>query len=267
MRIVRSVLLCGFLLLTLGPFVWLVVSAFKTNKELFSEPFGLPDKWMIGNFAAVFDAVPMTKYFANSVFIALAATVITLLVATLAAYILTFRFRNKGVWIGLATVGILIPVNAFMVPYYYIVNWMGLYDSLLGLALVYTGMMLPFTFLIIKNYMDSVPHELKEAAYMDGASIHVCFRKIMLPVSYPSIVTASIFLIINAWNELLFANLLTQSEANRTVQVAVRFFMSSFFSDFPKAFAAMVITIVPTIIVYSLLSEKIIGGLTAGAVK
>ncbi|MNW35887.1 Inner membrane ABC transporter permease protein YcjP [compost metagenome] len=267
MRIIRSVCLGIFLLIAIGPLGWLVISSLKTNRDFFATPFGFPEVWQLQNYSIVFSSVSFGRYFANSIFTAIGSITLTLIAVLMAAYILTFRFRGKAFWIGFATVGILIPTNAFMVPYYYIINWIGLYDSLIGLSLVYTGMMLPFTFLIIKNYMDTVPHELREAAYIDGASIHVTFIRVIVPVSMPSIVTASIFLFINAWNELLFANLLTQSESTRTLQVAVRHFLSSFFSDYPKAFAAMAITIIPTVIVYSLLSERIIGGLTAGAVK
>jgi raffinose/stachyose/melibiose transport system permease protein len=267
MRFFRSLILTGFLLITFGPFLWLTISSLKINRELFANPFGLPEKWMISNYVSVFSSVPIPRYFINSLYVSVLSTLITLAVASLAAYIFTFRFKGKTGWILLVTIGILIPTNAFMVPYYYIINWLGFYDSLVGVSLIYTGMMLPFTLIIIKNYMDSLPHEMKEAAYIDGASIHRCFFSIVLPVSTPSLFTAAIFLIISAWNELLFANLLTQSEGNRTLQVAIRFFLSQFHTDYPKAFAAMMIVIMPTVIIYSLLSEKIIGGLTAGAVK
>ncbi len=267
MKLIRNPILILYMMLTLGPFLWLTISSFKSNRELFAEPFGLPEVWRLENYLSVFGSMPIPRYFLNSIWVSGLATVLTLLVATLAAYILTFRFKGKNFWVLFVTIGILIPTNAFMVPYYYTVNRMGLYDSLVGVALVYTGMMLPFTFIIIKNYMDAIPHELKEAAYMDGAGLHRCFFSIMLPVSYPSMFTAAIFLIINAWNELLFANLLTQSEMNRTLQVAIRFFLSQFHTDYPKAFAAMMIVILPTVLMYSLFSERIIGGLTAGAVK
>ncbi|MGG6312116.1 carbohydrate ABC transporter permease [Paenibacillus macerans] len=267
MRIFKWPVIGIFSILMIVPFLWLIMASFKTNKDLFADPFGLPQHWVLDNYASVLSKHPMPTYFFNSVFVAVVSTVLALLLATLASYIFTYRFKWKSGWVLFVTLGILIPTNAFMVPYYYIVNWLGFYDSLFGVALVYAGISLPLSVMIIKNYMDTIPHEILEAAFIDGASVHTSFRKVILPISYPGIVTASIFLIINAWNELLFANLLTQSEGTRTLQVAIRFFLTTFQADYPQAFAAMVVAILPTVIAYAFLSEKIIGGLTAGAVK
>ena len=115
--------------------------------------------------------------------------------------------------------------------------------------------------------MDTIPLELLESAQIDGATSGQAFRRIILPVSKPGIVTACVFLVINSWNELLFANLLNQSDSSRTIQVAIRSFLTTFDANYAYAFAAMVISILPTIIIYALLTDKIIGGMTAGAVK
>lgn len=160
-----------------------------------------------------------------------------------------------------------IPTNAFMVPYYVMINKIGLYDNVLGIALVYAGVNLPMSFMVIKGYMDTIPGELLESAKIDGATAGQSFWKIILPVSKPGIVTACIFLVINSWNELLFANLLNQSDSSRTIQVAIRSFLTTFEANYAYAFAAMVISILPTIIIYALLTDRIIGGMTAGAVK
>ncbi|CAM3390064.1 carbohydrate ABC transporter permease [Marinicrinis lubricantis] len=267
MKWIKWFVLTAFTCITVVPLLWLLMASFKTNKELFRDPFGLPTEWMYDNYASVFDSHPIPLYFYNSVFVAVISTVIALIVSTLASYIFIYHFKWKNQWLLLLTFGILIPTNAFMVPYYFIVDWLGLYDTLFGVALVYAGVSLPLSVIIIKTYMDTIPYEIVEASFIDGASIHKTFSRVILPISYPGIVTASIFLMITAWNELLFANLLTQSETTRTLQVAIRFFLSTFNANYPYAFAAMIIAILPTILVYTFLSEKIIGGLTAGAVK
>ncbi|WP_019636167.1 carbohydrate ABC transporter permease [Paenibacillus fonticola] len=256
-----------FLLVTMVPFLWLILASFKTNQELFAAPFSFPKRWMIENYEAVLSSHPIPHYFFNSIFIAIVSTLLGVIVATLVSYAFMYTFKFKSGWLLLITFGIFIPTNAFIVPYYFIVNWLGLYDTLLGVALVYAGVSLPLSVLIVKTYMDSIQHEILEASFIDGASVHRTFFQVILPVSYPGMTTASIFLMITAWNELLFASLLTQSEATRTLQVAIRFFLTTFSANYPVAFAAMVIAIIPTIVIYSLLSEKIIGGLTAGAVK
>ncbi|PZE21614.1 carbohydrate ABC transporter permease [Paenibacillus xerothermodurans] len=267
MRLIKWCVIVGFTAIMVVPFLWLATASFKTNRDLFSNPFGLPAKWVTTNYEAVLSAHPFALYLYNSTFVAVVSTILALVAAALASYIFNYMFKWKSGWFIFLTLGVLIPTNAFMVPYYYIVNWLGLYDQLFGVALVYAGVSLPLSVFIIKNYMDSIPYEITEAAFIDGAGIHANFWQIILPVSYPGIVTASIFLMITAWNELLFANLLTQSEGTRTLQVAIRFFLTTFQANYPQAFAAMIIAIVPTVVVYVCLSEKIIGGLTAGAVK
>jgi raffinose/stachyose/melibiose transport system permease protein len=267
MKLVRYVIIFLFLLVTIVPFLWLVMASFKVNQELFASPFKLPEVWQWENYRNVLSAHPIPLYFLNSLIIAVVSTVIGVAVATLVSYAFMYSFKFKPGWMLLITFGIFIPTNAFIVPYYFLVNWLGLYDTLFGVALVYAGVSLPLSILIVKTYMDSIQKEMLEASFIDGASIHRTFFRVILPISYPGMTTAGIFLMITAWNELLFATLLTQSEANRTLQVAIRFFLTTFSANYSLAFAAMVITVIPTIIIYSLLSEKIIGGLTAGAVK
>lgn len=265
--LLRWVVIVLFLVVTIVPFIWLVLASFKSNAELFAAPFKLPDRWLADNYRSVLESHPIPSYFLHSLILAVGSTVLAVAIATLVAYAFMYKFRMKSGLLLLITFGIFIPTNAFLVPYYFIVNWAGLYDTLLGVILVYAGVSLPLSILIVKTYMDSIQHELLEAAAIDGAGVHRTFARIILPISYPGMTTASIFLMITAWNELLFANLLTQSEATRTLQVAIRFFLSTFSANYPVAFAAMVIAVLPTIVIYSLLSEKIIGGLTAGAVK
>lgn len=267
MKGLRWIFIVLFMIITLVPFMWLILASFKTNQELFSAPFKLPKKWMFENYESVLTSHPIPHYFFNSMFIAIVSTLLAVMISTLVAYAFMYTFKFKSGWLLVITFGIFIPTNAFIVPYYFIVNWLGLYDTLLGVALVYAGVSLPLSVLIVKTYMDSIQKEILEASFIDGASVHRTFFSVILPVSYPGMTTAGIFLMITAWNELLFASLLTQSEATRTLQVAIRFFLTTFSADYPVAFAAMVIAVIPTIVIYSLLSEKIIGGLTAGAVK
>ncbi|WP_419875883.1 carbohydrate ABC transporter permease [Candidatus Pristimantibacillus sp. PTI5] len=263
----RWIIISLFLLITIVPFLWLILASFKTNQELFSSPFKLPEKWMWENYESVLSNHPIPSYFFNSIWIAILSTIIAVAIATMVSYGFMYKFKYKQGWLLLITFGIFIPTNAFIVPYYFIVNGLGLYDTRFGVALVYAGVSLPLSILIVKTYMDSIQKEMLEASFIDGASVHRTFLSVILPISYPGMTTASIFLMITAWNELLFASLLTQSEGTRTLQVAIRFFLSTFSANYPVAFAAMVIAVLPTIVIYSLLSEKIIGGLTAGAVK
>lgn len=249
------------------PFIWLVISSLRPNADLFNEPFSIPKTLSLDNFRAVSESQPMMLFFKNSVMVAGIATLISISAATLAAYAMMGGFSIKKILKAVFFMCLFIPTNAFMVPYYVMINKIGLYDSILGIALVYAGVNFPMSFMVIKGYMDTIPYELLESAKIDGASVGQIFGRIVLPMSKPGIVTACVFLVINSWNELLFANLLNQSDSSRTIQVAIRSFLTTFEANYAYAFAAMVLSILPTIIIYVFLTDRIIDGMTAGAVK
>lgn len=266
-RLVRWGILAVFTVITLVPFAWLTLSSFKTNAELFGSPFSLPANWSLSNYAEAFAAHPMPVYFRNSIIAAGGSTLLAIFAASLAAYALLHVFRLRRVVYVYLVFGLFLPVSALMAPVFFIVHFLGLYNSPLALVLVYAAISLPLSFLVVKGYMDSIPEEILEAAVIDGASFFGRFRLIVLPLALPGIATAAIFLLITAWNELLFARLLTQDEASQTVQVGIRYFLTTYAADYPLAFAATVSAILPTILVYIFLSDRVVEGMTAGAVK
>jgi raffinose/stachyose/melibiose transport system permease protein len=266
-RIVRWVVLVVFTAITLVPLVWLVVSSFKTNSELFANPFGLPAEWSFDNYARALAAHPLPVYLRNSLLAAAGSALLIIVAASMASYALLHRFRLSKVTFGFLMFGILLPVNALMTPVFFIVNILGLYNSILGLVLVYAGLFFPLGFLIVKTYMDTTPPEILEAARIDGAGFHAIFARIVMPLTAPGAVTAGIFLLITAFNELLFASLLTKDEASQTIQVGVRYFLTTYSADYPLAFAATVISIAPTVVVYIILSDRIVAAMTAGSLK
>lgn len=227
------------------PFIWLVISSFRPNADLFTEPFSIPKTLSVDNFRAVLESQPMLLYFRNTVMIALIATFLSISSATLAAYGMMGYFFSRKILTAVFFMCLFIPTNAFLVPYYVMINKIGLYDSVMGIALVYAGVNFPMSFMVIKGYMDTIPYELLESAKIDGATTGQIFKRIILPMSKPGIVTACVFLVINSWNELLFANLLNQSDSSRTIQVAIRSFLTTFEANYAYAFAAMVLSILP----------------------
>jgi len=267
MRVFRWFVLLVFLVLLLVPFVWLILTSFRTSSELFSAPFGLPSRWSLDNYIASFSVHPLQIYFRNSFVVAILSTLLTLATSVLASYALLHRFRLNRAALVFLIFGLLVPTSAFMVPIFFIIHWLGLYNTWWGLVLTYAGFSFPLSLLIIKTYMDTIPHELLEAARIDGASFHRCFLDVILPVTVPGIVTAAIFLFITAWNELLFANLLTQDAKAMTVQVGIRYFVTTYAANYPEAFAATVMAIIPPIVLYVLLIDRVIEGMTAGALK
>ncbi|WP_306205245.1 carbohydrate ABC transporter permease [Actinoplanes sp. RD1] len=266
-RSVRWPVLGIFSVLTVVPFLWLLMSSLKTSEEIFADPFGLPGSFSLGNFTGAWEAHPLGRFLLNSVVVAVVATALIIVASLLAAYALMYRFRISRAVLAFLVFGLLLPVNALLVPIFYVINDLRLYNSVWGVALTYAGIFFPTGFLIIKGYMDTTPEEILEAARMDGASFHRVFRSVVAPLTVPGVVTAAIFLLITTWNELLFATVLTQDEQAQTVQVGVRFFLTTYAANYPQAFAATVMSILPTILVYVVLSNRVIGGMTAGSLK
>lgn len=267
-RVGKWLVLTFFFLFTFVPLLWLVLTSFKTNLELQTNPFGLPEVWQFRNYIKAFEMSGLAILFRNSVIVSAASTALALLVTSMAAFVFArekFLFRQP--LLSLILAGVLVPTIALMAPYFRLINSLGVYDTLFALILTYTAINLPISTFLMHGFMRSIPFELEEAAVIDGASFYQRFWKIILPLSRIGLVTAGTFIFLFGWNEFIYALLLTSRMSARTLQLGIRFFVSQFFTDYTSMFAAIVITIIPSITVYILFHEKIIKGLTSGALK
>ena len=269
LAILRWILIIFFAVYTLFPLIWLVISSLKTNFEfLAGSPFALPAKPQWINYTNALTVAGLGRMLFNSVFVGLSATVVNIIVASMGAYCISrFRFKGRERIFTLFTAGILVPLNALMVPYFVIITKLGLINTYGGMILLYTAIGIPMSTFLIRGLMDSIPMELEEAAYIDGCGFYARFFHIILPLSRTGIVTAATFEFLTCWNEFVFANLLVSSEKLRTIQVGIRYFTNQFSTDYVSMYAAIVISIVPSIIGYILFQEQIIAGMTSGAVK
>lgn len=269
LAILRWILIIFFAVYTLFPLIWLVISSLKTNFEfLAGSPFALPAKPQWSNYVNALTVAGLGRMLFNSVFVGLSATVVNIIVASMGAYCISrFRFRGRERIFTLFTAGILVPLNALMVPYFVIITKLGLINTYGGMILLYTAIGIPMSTFLIRGLMDSIPMELEEAAYIDGCGFYARFFHIILPLSRTGIVTAATFEFLTCWNEFVFANLLVSSEKLRTIQVGIRYFTNQFSTDYVSMYAAIVISIIPSIVGYVLFQEQIIAGMTSGAVK
>ena len=269
LAILRWILILFFAAYTLFPLIWLVVSSLKTNFEfLAGSPFALPARPQWVNYTNALTVAGLGRMLFNSVFVGLSATVVNIIVASMGAYCISrFRFKGREKIFTLFTAGILVPLNALMVPYFVIITKLGLINTYGGMILLYTAIGIPMSTFLIRGLMDSIPMELEAAAYIDGCGFYARFFHIILPLSRTGIVTAATFEFLTCWNEFVFANLLVSSEKLRTIQVGIRYFTNQFSTDYVSMYAAIVISIVPSIIGYILFQEQIIAGMTSGAVK
>ncbi len=267
-QLIKWILILFFAIYALFPLLWLVISSFKTNAELLDNPFSLPEVWQIQNYINAIEVSGIGRMMINSVAISLIATLLNVLISAMMGYCLS-RFSFKGrdsVYMALSA-GILIPLNALMIPYFVIINKIGIYDNLLALILIYTSIGLPISTFLIKSFMQSIPKEMEDAATIDGCGFVGIFTKIILPLSKPGLMTAATLNFLNCWNEFVYANLMISSNDNKTLQLGIKYFTNQFTTDYVSMYAAIVISIVPCIIAYVLFQKQIVRGLVTGAVK
>ncbi len=268
LKIVKWILILFFAFYTLFPLIWLFITSLKTNAEYFDNPFTLPAVPQIQNYVNAFTQANLGRMIVNSITVSLAGTFLNVMAAAMAAYAISrFAFKGKEALFALISAGVMVPLNALMVPYFTIFSKAGMLDSLNSLRILYAAIGLPISIFIIRGFMDSFPREIEEAAYIDGCGFYGRFFRLVLPLSKTGIVTAATFEFLTCWNEFVYANLLTSSPATKTIQIGVRYFTNQFTTDYVSMYAAIVIAIIPSVVGYVLFQEQIISGLTAGAVK
>ncbi|MFR1803892.1 MAG: carbohydrate ABC transporter permease, partial [Faecalispora jeddahensis] len=257
-----------FAVYTLFPLLWLLITSLKTNAEYFNNPFSFPAVPQFQNYINAFSQANLGQMIWNSVTVAVIATVANVFVAAMASYAISrFDFKGKEIFFTIFSAGVMVPLNALMVPYFTIFSRIGLLDSMNALRILYTAIGLPIAVIIIRGFMDSLPREIEEAAYIDGCGFFGRFFQIVLPLSKTGLITAATFQFITCWNEFVYANLLTSSPQNKTIQIGIRYFTNQFTTDYVSMYAAIIIAIVPSVLGYALFQKQIISGMTSGAVK
>lgn len=260
-------------LITIAIFVWLVESSFKTNREVFGSPWDLPQTPLEAaaeNYEKAWSISHMSTYFLNSVIVTVSSVLLVIAVSAPAAYALSrveFPGRTLVNYYFIAGMGL--PLQLIMVPLFVLLAKMHIVDSLIGLILVYVGVSIPFTVLLLTGFFRTLPSELEDAAAIDGCTEFNIFWQVMLPLSGPGLFTAGIFNFVSMWNEYLLAMLIINSDKLRTMPIgvmAIRYSMQ-YTADWSGLFAAVVIVIIPSFIVYLLLSERVMAGLTLGSGK
>ena len=266
--ILKWVIILLFAVYTLFPLLWLLITSLKTNAEYFNDPFSFPAVPQFQNYINAFSQANLGQMIWNSVTVAVIATAANVFVAAMASYAISrFDFKGKEIFFTIFSAGVMVPLNALMVPYFTIFSRIGLLDSMNALRILYTAIGLPIAVIIIRGFMDSLPREIEEAAYIDGCGFFGRFFQIILPLSKTGLITAATFQFITCWNEFVYANLLTSSPQNKTIQIGIRYFTNQFTTDYVSMYAAIIIAIVPSVLGYTLFQKQIISGMTSGAVK
>lgn len=252
------------LIISLYPILWILISSFKERPG----GLGFPDKWIFTGYVTIFTKLNILSYFANSIIVTLGSTVFSVLVVTLAAYVCArMEFKLKGLVTLMFASTLFIPQYAISFPIYRLINNLQLYDTRMGLMFVYMGLNIAISFFIVKSYFTSIPKEMNEAAELDGCSYSRTFFTIMMPLAKPSISTALVMTFLNNWNEFYFASLLLQSKSKMTIPALLGQFTTAYSMNLNGMFSAIIISIIPTIVVFCCFSELFVKSLTDGAVK
>ncbi len=267
----RSLLMIGLSLYTAfaaSPFIWAAMMSLRTTTEIHRNHFALPspphwdkfvDAWFNANYGV---------YFLNSTQIVLTAVAILTIAGSMAAHCLArYRFRlNRTIYFILFST-IIFPPQITIISLYQILVQYGLYNSKLGLTLVYVAIQLPLTIYILESFFARIPADLFDAARMDGYSDWEIFWRVSLPIAIPAVATTVILNFILLWNEFLYAVVLITQEDNRTLPLGIQRFIGDTQEDVGMIATGLMIAIVPVIVVYAFFSERLIQGMTAGAVK
>ena len=252
------------------PVVWIASLSFKTPETIGDQNF-LPSEWTWDNYSAVFsEGLGFNRALINSIGIAMITTLLALTFAAMAAYAITrLDFPGKTLILAGALAVSMFPAISIVGGLFNVWRVIGLYDTWPGLILPYLSFSLPLAIYILSAFFREIPWDLEKAAQMDGATGAQAFRRVILPLAMPGVFTAGILVFIAAWNDFLFANVLTSTDAARTAPVALSFFRgASQFTDPSGAIAAgAVVVTIPILIMVLIFQRRIVSGLTAGAVK
>ena len=255
-------------LVALFPIVWVVLSSFKTNREILSNGLQLPSTFSFSGYKQALEMAPILKFFVNSLIVSFASTALNVFILAMAGYVFAKKkFRFKNLIFGILSLSMVIPSTALMSPVYTVITKLHLYDTKMALILVYTALNMPISLMILRSAFAAIPTELEEAAYIDGAGFFRTFWQVMMPCAKGGLASAAVLAFLGSWNEFTFALLLTSSTSKRTLPLSLSYFTSQFSFNYTAMFAAITIAVLPSIIVFSIFQEQVCSSLTAGSVK
>ncbi|HTG67720.1 MAG TPA: carbohydrate ABC transporter permease [Candidatus Udaeobacter sp.] len=254
--------------LFLIPVIFIAFTALKSKPELLTSPFyALPKQFQWSNFAKAWDQGNLSMYMRNTVFICLVKVPLGIIIEALAAYALTrLNFKWSNAMFAFFLVGMMIPMQATLVPLNIFLNKTHLVSTYPGIFLVYVGFGIPFGILILRGFFRTIPKEIDEAALIDGCGDMSKFFRIILPLSIPAIATLVIFDFMATWNEFLLAQIFITKDTMKTITTGLMSFRGEHSTDYTLLNAGVLISIIPTLLVYLLFQKYFVSGL-AGSVK
>lgn len=266
-RGVTLAVLSAYAVTVIYPLLWMIVSGFKTNKEIFGNTWALPKSWPLSNYKAAWD-IGVGTYFANSVIVTASAMVFTIVISALLAFMLArFSFKGRNLVFMMVLGGMMLSPEVSLISLYKLLQILGIYNTRWALIIPYTAFRIPFTTFLIWAFFKEMPIEVEESAYLDGCSMFQIFYKIMVPMSKPVIATSALLAAITFWNEFMFGLVFIEDTALKTIPIGLMNLRGTLTTKWSIMLAGLTISALPMIIVYLVFQKQLVRGMTSGSVK
>ncbi|WP_220036934.1 carbohydrate ABC transporter permease [Paenibacillus sambharensis] len=272
-KLLGKILLHVFLILVavtqIYPLIWLAFFSLKDNSEIFSgDVLGLPKSFLWSNYTKALSDGNVMIYFFNSVLVTAVSIILVLILASMTGYAITrmnWKFSNAAMT--LILLGMMVPIHAALLPLFMVLKNLGLLNNYWSLIIPYVAFGLPLAVFILGSFFKGIPREMEESAVIDGCGIYRTFFSIILPLVRPAIATVAIFTFLSCWNELMFAVTFINDTAYQTLTVGMMSMVGTYITQWGIIGAGLMITTIPTIIIYLLLNKQVQKSMIAGAVK
>lgn len=268
--LVSNGLLALWALIVIFPMVWVIYSSLKTDQEIFFSPWSLPASPQWNNFVRAWSDAQIGRFFFNTMIVLVPAIFFTVLLSAMVSYVLArFPFPGSKLIFYFFMSGMLFPIFLAMVPLFFLLTTLRMYGTFHGLIVVYVAFSLPFTVFFLTGFFRTIPAALHEAAIIDGANQFQVFYKVMLPLAKAGLLSMAIFNFLGQWNQYILPLVLLTDSKNYLISQGLAFLalQQKYQNDWSGLFAAIVIVMMPTLLVYILFQSQIQKGLTAGALK
>ena len=267
-----NILLWIIVILVIFPIIWMVFSSLLTQNQIATGKIGLPKHF--NNYIDMWKNINFFHYFKNSIIVCSITTVIALTIAIFAGYALArFKFPGANLFGASVLATQMVPGIMFLLPLYLLyikiqeITGIKLINTYYGLIIVYSAFFIPLSICVIRGFFASIPKELEEAAVLDGCTKFQAFTKIILPISKVGIIATGIYIFLLAWDELIFAWVLTTSPDVATIPVGIRLYVGNYQNRYDLLMSAGVVTTLPVMVIFFALQKQFIQGMTSGAVK
>lgn len=268
MHIPSHIILILWTIISIGPVYLLISNSLKTRLSIYSNPFGLPSPVTLNNYKSVIQGSHFFDYFRNSVTVVVVSLFMILFIGSLAAYALAhWRGKVSKAIYFFFLLGMMLPIKIATIRLLELMKVLSLLNTKWSLFLVYIAMGLPTAVFILTEFVHSLPADLYEAAYIDGARRTKIYYGIVLPLIKPALATVGIYNLVPIWNDLWFPLIFITKESEKTVLLAVTRLQGQYATDWPRVFALLAMSALPVILLYLSMSKQFVAGLTAGAVK